>query len=425
MDKFTRKMVLMFVLVVIPGIVLSSWTVAAANKTLTFDFGTGSSNDEEGYYQVTPTTEYSTEQGYGFTNTEGITAYQFEREDLLQKDALRFNDETIFKVDLEPGDYQLTFIAGDADEEISVGVKVEDIQKVENQVVESNQFLDETFELALIEETLSLQLTGENPRINGLRIERLAERNATKHPTVYVASDSTAQTYDDYWKPQTGWGQVLDRYFKDRVTVDNHAIGGRSSKTFYTEGRLDTILREIKPDDYLLIQFGHNDATYTRPERYTTVEDFKDYLTTYVTGVRQRGAVPILITPVNRRDFNPDTGIFNVSFPEYKEGMEEVAAELDVLLVDLNSLSRELFNELGPEGTKSIFLHLDPGMYEAHPNGVADDTHFQEHGAIQVARILSEGIKKLNTPLARYVQKEKRGKGPFENPREDNPGKNK
>ncbi|MBM7675380.1 rhamnogalacturonan acetylesterase [Gracilibacillus alcaliphilus] len=388
-----------------PNISLDHESIIAAEEIQKFDFGTGESKVEKGYTRVTDTTAYSEEQGYGFLDTEMVTAIQFDVEDHIQMDAVSFTD-TSFEIDLEPGDYEITVIAGDPTESMSLGILAENIQKIEEQALDSGEFLEETFELALIDGTLSIQLTGENTRLNSLTINKLPKRRPADHPTVYVASDSTAQTYAPYWKPQAGWGQMLDRFAADEITVANHAISGRSSKTFYTEGRLDNILREIKPNDYLFIQFGHNDATISRPERYTTVEEFKVYLTDYVMGGRQREAIPILITPVNRRDFNAETGEFNISFPEYKQGVEEVAEELDVLLVDLNSLSRAYFDEMGPKGTKAIFLHADSGLYEAFPEGVADDTHFQEYGAIQVARLLSEGISELDTPLAGYIDVE-------------------
>ncbi|WP_077623533.1 fibronectin type III domain-containing protein [Sediminibacillus massiliensis] len=395
------------VLLAITSMPLSPINVSAAedstNVEKLFDFGNEDSAVAEGYLQVTPATSYTEEQGYGFSNLENVTAESRDGEDALKRDFVSYSEDTVFQVDLPNGDYRVQVTVGDQEDTTDFGVKAESIQKVQNTSLKAGEVTDRDFEIALIDGQLSIELTGTDPKINAISIIKLPERSASDHPTVYTASDSTAQTYDPYWKPQAGWGQMLDRFFESEVTIENHAIGGRSSKTFYTEGRLDTILREIKPDDYLLIQFGHNDSTASVPDRYTPVEDYKEYLKTYVTGVRQRGAIPILITPVGRRDFNPDTGQFNVSFPEYIQGMEEVAEELDVLLVDLSTLSREYYNEIGPEGTLSVFMHIDPGVYEAYPDGRADDTHFQEYGAIQIARLLSGGIKELDTPLANYV----------------------
>jgi lysophospholipase L1-like esterase len=224
-------------------------------------------------------------------------------------------------------------------------------------------------------------------------------------PTVYIASDSTAQTYDPYWAPQMGWGQVLDQFFSEDVTIANHAIGGRSSRSFVEQGRLDAILDEIQPGDYLFVQFGHNDATLSRPERYTPPEDYKEFLRDdYIAGARERGAIPVVVTPVSRRDFDPATGQFNVSFPEYVEKAEEVAAEENVPLLDLSTASRAYLDAIGPEEAKSVFLHVPPGVYENRPHGTIDETHFQSYGAVQMARLIATEVAAMDVPLAAEVE---------------------
>ncbi|GAB3648911.1 hypothetical protein GCM10028833_15690 [Glycomyces tarimensis] len=222
--------------------------------------------------------------------------------------------------------------------------------------------------------------------------------------TVYLASDSTVQTYDPYWEPQAGWGQVFDRYFDEEVTIANHAIGGRSSRSFIEEGRLDAILDEIQPGDYLFVQFGHNDATQSRPERYTPPDDYKTYLRDhYIAGAIEAGAVPVLVSPVSRRDFDPATGEFNVSFPEYVEKVHQLHQETGVAMVDLSASSRAYLDQIGPEEAKSVFLHVPAGVYPNRPDGTVDDTHFQEYGAIQMARLVAEEVATLDEPLAEHV----------------------
>lgn len=367
-----------------------------------FDFGTEDSAIMEGYTKVTPTSVYSAEQKYGFVDTTKVTATDRGTADPLKSDFVT-TTETPFQVDLPNGDYTVTVVAGDESENTVIGVKAENIQKVQDTTINAGEYAERSFDIALVDGQLTIELTGTAPKLNGIIIEKLPERAATEHPTVYIAGDSTVQTYDEYWKPEAGWGQMISRYFSDDVTFANHAIGGRSTKTFINEGRLDAILREIKPNDYFLVQFGHNDATISRPDRYASVSDYKNFLKTYINGARQRGAEPILVTPVGRRDFNADTGKFNVSFPEYVQGMKEVAEELNVPLVDLSALSVAYYDSIGPEGTLSVFLHTEPGIYQAFPNGSQDNTHFQEYGAIQIARLLSGGIKDLNISLSSYV----------------------
>ena len=223
-------------------------------------------------------------------------------------------------------------------------------------------------------------------------------------PTIYIASDSTAQTYSTSLRPQMGWGQKLASYFDTSTTVANHAIGGRSSRSFIEQGRLDTILATIQPGDYLFVQFGHNDASSGNPERYTSPTDYKRYLRdNYMAGATARGATPVLITPVSRRDYDAN-GQFRVSFPDYVNRVHELVNETGVAMIDLSARSRAYLNSIGPEAAKGVFLHTSPGQYPAFPDGVADNTHFQEHGANQMARIVSEGAAALPLPIAGHVR---------------------
>ncbi|MGI5187260.1 RICIN domain-containing protein [Promicromonospora sp. CA-289599] len=223
-------------------------------------------------------------------------------------------------------------------------------------------------------------------------------------PTIYIASDSTAQTYNSGYYPQMGWGQKLANYFDANTTVANHAIGGRSSRSFIEQGRLNTILNAIQPGDYLFVQFGHNDASSGNPERYTSPTDYKRYLRdNYMAGATARGATPVLLTPVSRRDYDSN-GQFRVSFPDYVNKVYELVNETGVAMIDLSARSRAYLNSIGPEAAKGVFLHTSRGQYPAFPNGVADNTHFQEHGADQMARIVSEGAAALPLPIAGHVR---------------------
>ncbi|HZG86618.1 fibronectin type III domain-containing protein [Paenibacillus sp.] len=368
---------------------------------LRFDFGPGAV--EEGYFAVRGETAYNAELKYGFANPSMVSSADRATPDALRADFVS-PAGTPFLLDLPAGDYKITVVAGDAEATTNIGVKAESITKIPVVDRAAGQYLEQSFDLALVDGQLTLELLGTSPKLNALVIEKLPERSPGERPTVYLAGDSTVQTYDEYWKPEAGWGQMIPRYFTNDVAFDNRAIGGRSSKSFQFEGRLDAILLDARPGDYLMVQFGHNDATVSVPERYASVPDYKNYLKTYVAGARQRGATPILVTPVGRRDFNPETGKFNVSFPDYVAGMKEVAQELNVPLVDLSALSVAYYNEIGPEATMAVFLYTEPGMYPAFPNGSQDNTHFQEYGAIQIARLVSVGVKALSgVPLSNYV----------------------
>lgn len=222
--------------------------------------------------------------------------------------------------------------------------------------------------------------------------------------TVYIASDSTAQTYNSRYYPQAGWGQKLSSFMSSNIAVANHAIGGRSSRSFIEQGRLAAIHQVIRAGDYLFVQFGHNDATVGNPERYTSPADYKEYLRNdYIRATRARGATPVVVTPVSRRSYNASTGKFNVSFPAYVDAAKAVAREEGAPLVDLAAASRVYLDGVGVEGSKGIFLWLAAGQYPNFPNGVQDNTHFQERGAVEMAQLVSRAVAGLGLPISGEV----------------------
>ncbi|WP_328803701.1 rhamnogalacturonan lyase family protein [Paenibacillus puerhi] len=370
---------------------------------LKLDFGPGTV--AEGYFGIQSPVLYTEELGYGFVNPSVVSLGNTGTGSNPLKDDYLNPAGTDFNLDLPNGDYSVTVTAGDYADATEVQVSVEGMSSTKIALTSkaAGEFLEQTFQIALVDGQLNISFAGTAPKINGIVINKLPDRTTGETPTVYIAGDSTVQTYDGYWQPQAGWGQMISRYFTTDLSFSNQSIGGRSTKSFIREGRLDTILRSIKPNDYFLIQFGHNDATISNPDRYASPSDYKVFLNTYIEGARQRGGIPILVTPVGRRDFNADTGQFNVSFPAYVNAMKEVAAEQQVDIVDLSALSREYYNSIGPGGTLAVFLHVPVGVYTAFPEGKEDNTHFQEYGAIQIARLVSTGIRDLGNPLSAYV----------------------
>lgn len=400
------------------GVTGSFGKVYAAEETAVFKFDFGNGAVKDGYTQVQSTAAYTADMKYGFTDITKVTAGSTADADTLKGDYL-ISDGTTFNVDLQPGDYRVNVTFGDTASVSAVDVGVErqfgkdyngadayllNMIKISAAQAAAGEFLEKSFTVSLIDNQLNLDFVGNAAKINGLEIYKLPGRAAGTIPTVYLASDSTVQTYDSYYKPQAGWGQMLNKFFTGDVNIDNKAIGGRSSRSFISEGRLDVILSEIKPGDYLLLQWGHNDATYTRPERYVSETDFPTYIKMYIDGVRQRGATPVLVTPVARRSFDPATGIFNISFGGYRQKMMELSQSMNVPLIDLGLKSKLFLDNFGAEGSKSIFLHVPAGIYGAFPNGSADDTHYQEFGAIQMARLVSEGVKEANLPVSKFVK---------------------
>ncbi len=234
-------------------------------------------------------------------------------------------------------------------------------------------------------------------------MENVSHPTGVHIPVVYLAGDSTVQTYATAQRPQAGWGQMIARYFDQGIQFSNHAMSGRSTRSFIEQGRLDAITSQLQPGDYLMIQFGHNDANSARADRYTPVPDYARYLKEYIDLAYEKDATPILVTPVSRREYDVTAKQFKRSFPEYVQAMKQVAVETNTLLIDLNASSAELYTTLGVEATQSTFLHTMPGQSPAFPNGIQDDTHFQEQGARQIAGLVASGIKQLDIPLAQHV----------------------
>ena len=161
---------------------------------------------------------------------------------------------------------------------------------------------------------------------------------------------------------------------------------------------------ELKEGDYVLMQFGHNDEAKEEKykDRYTPVSDYKINLIKFITETRARKAVPVLITPVSRLRFDKD-GKQQETHAEYTAACYEVAKQSNVLLIDLDKKSRELFQQLGPENAKLLFMQLEPGENPSYPDGQKDNTHFNEYGARRIAEIVLQQIKELHLDLANHI----------------------
>jgi lysophospholipase L1-like esterase len=221
-------------------------------------------------------------------------------------------------------------------------------------------------------------------------------------PVVYLAGDSTVMTNGANTLPQMGWGGRLPALFTTGVSFSNRAVGGRSSKSFVDEGRLAAILGVIKPGDYLFVQFGHNDV-YSDPRLHTDpFTSYKTYLAMYVDLSRQYGAIPVLVTPVGRRRYD-SSGRFINDFIDRSTAMKQLAAEKSVPLIDLNAKSIAFYNGVGVAATADVFMFLPAGQYPNFPNGVSDNTHFQEYGASQMARLVAQGIEENRLALRSFI----------------------
>lgn len=302
----------------------------------------------------------------------------------------------IYKFPLDNGIYDITMMFGSENDESNIDkVLVGDRRLMIDGINTSIGTLDKRkFSINILDKELNIVVTGENPVVNSINIEK------SEAKTIFLAGDSTV--CDQYEEPYMGWGQFLPCLFKEGVAISNHAFSGRSTVSFIKEKRLQNILEVIKPGDYLFIQFGHNDQKIGA--FYAGVgEKYNETLKLYVDAARKKGAEPVLITPMHRRSFYESNKIIN-TLEDYPKAMKSVAKEMNVPLIDLNEGSEVLFNKLGPEKCKKLFLHFKPGELEKYPNGIIDDTHFSELGARCLAEIVVDGVEKNNLSISKFLR---------------------
>ena len=234
----------------------------------------------------------------------------------------------------------------------------------------------------------------------------LAPAASAKEPiTVFIAGDSTAANKAENKRPETGWGEQLQKHFDiSRVRVDNHAANGRSTKTFISEGRWQALLDKVKEGDYVLIQFGHNDQSKEKGERYTPPDDFRANLARFVAEVRAKKATPVLLTPVMRRRFDKEGKFYDVH-GEYPDLTRRVAAEQKVALIDMHRMSEKVLVKYGPEESRKLFLQLKEGENPNYPKGVEDNTHFSPLGADIMAGLAADGFREQRLGLVEFLKK--------------------
>jgi len=203
--------------------------------------------------------------------------------------------------------------------------------------------------------------------------------------------------------PEHGWGQVFPLFFTQNVQIFNHAVNGRSTKSFINEGRWTVIYDQLQPGDYVFIQFGHNDAKKTDTSRFAAPRpDYKNNLVKYIREAREKKAIPILLTPITRREFDT-TGRYVGTHGDYPAAMKEVAKEENVPLIDMFEKSKKLVISLGDEQSKPLYLKGVKNEFRNFKGTRRDNTHFTRPGAIQMASLVVEGIKELHLPLENEI----------------------
>lgn len=270
----------------------------------------------------------------------------------------------------------------------------------------------------------------------------LSAAKQEKSTTIFVIGDSTAANKDiSGGKKERGWAMALACFFDDHIVVDNHAVNGRSSKTFIDEGRWDKVLELMKPGDYVIIQFGHNDEK-PKADRHTDPGSTFDYnLAKFVRETREHGGIPVLMNCVVRRNFfvnapenDDDEKLRTTTFMDgvkmvegdslidthglYRVAPRDVARRMNCHFVDANQITHDLEQGLGTEASKKLHMWFKPGEEPSVPKGRQDNTHYNVYGAHEVARLLADALCDEVPLLSKYrtdadITVDRRGRGQF------------
>ena len=349
-------------------------TLGVEAQTYKFDFTTGKKT-KDGYTKITPADRYSEEKGYGYDrqpSPEGKSTAPF-----------------FFSITVPDGNYHVTVVINKRNTHISekenVRIKPRERQKLN------------------WDDKLTLEFNGDAPQLSELIIEKV-----NNVPTVFLCGNSTVVDQDN--EPWASWGQMIPRFFNDSICFANYAESGESANTFIGAGRLKKALTQMKPGDYIFMEFGHNDQKQKGPGK-GAYYSFMTSLKTFIDEARARGAYPVLVTPTQRRSFD-ENGKIRDTHEDYPEAMRWLAAKENVPLIDLNEMTRTLYEAMGVEPSKKAFVHYPAGTYPGQNRVLADNTHFNPYGAYQISKCIIEGIKKAGLPISNYLRSDYSGYNP-------------
>ena len=246
------------------------------------------------------------------------------------------------------------------------------------------------------DKVLNLQFCGPAPAVQRITIEP-----DTTAITVFLCGNSTVVDQED--EPWTSWGQMITRWFNDKVVIANYAESGLSATTFLAQLRLDKILSQLRKGDYVICEFGHNDEKEKRPGDGAWYS-YSRNLKIFADRVREKGGNIIFVTPTARRFFEDDQKTLRNTHGDYPEAMRTVASREHVPVIDLNAMTTKFYETLGFEGSKHALVHYPANTFANQPQALADNTHFNTFGAWEIAKMIVMGLKQMNSPLVDYLK---------------------
>ena len=400
-------------------ILLTCTLSAFAQQPTSYKFSFAPGTTPKGYTQVKPDMAYSKAAGYGFDFGTVPTAVDRGGKDPLKAGFVTSDKPFYFSVALPEGNYNITITMGDLKQASVTTVRAESRRLMLEKVVTApGKFETKTIvvnirvpeiagtnnkvklkprELTKLnwDDKLTLEFANTHPCINAIEITKAPDNIIT----VYLAGNSTVVDQDD--EPWCSWGQMIPKYFKQGVVISNQAESGLTLGSFLGDLRLEKVLSTMKKGDYLFIEFGHNDQKEKGPND-GAYKSYSERFRTFISKVREKGGIPVIVTSTNRRTFGDDGKITN-SLGDYPEAARQIAKEQNVALIDVNAMTKAFYEAMGPDNSKKAFVIYPANTYPGQTAEFKDNTHFNGYGAYEIAKCVIEGIKANKLGLTKYL----------------------
>ena len=388
-------------------------------RPLVFQFGTSKKTKET---LIKTALVYDSNTGYGFDSNSASNVK-------INSNSFSITKPTYFSVKVPEGNYQIEVVLEGSAKESNVTIKAESRRLMLQEFpIKKGQKITQVFnvnvrnikidgqtnislkdrekEIFNWDDKLTLEFLGETA-VQSIKIT--PKNNVT---VVYLAGDSTVTDQDV--EPWASWGQFITNYFDDTVVVANYAYSGSSLSSFKGANRLKKILSLLKKGDYLFVEFGHNDEKI-KGEGNGAWGSYSNLLTEFVQSAKDKGAIPVLVTPTQRRFFN-ENGTLKETHGEFPDAMRAVAQKNNAALIDITKMTTELYEAWGDEPSRKAFVQYPAHTFPGQEKALEDNTHFNSFGANEIALCVLKGIRELNIPLKKQIKKE----APNYNPKKPN-----
>ena len=406
------------------GLFATTLLKAQAESSWKFDMGIG--KPQLGYVKVKKNDYYTTERGFGWMLHPLLKSYKVGKQKTAAADGIESSEPYYFSVAVPEGNYRVKLVLGGSTESASTVVRVENRRWMAG-AIETEPGQQKTVEFlvhvkdSLIRDKsglevdqvklkprevnyphwdnqLTVEFNGEHPQVALMEIEKI-----DSCVQVFLAGDSTVVDQDK--EPWASWGQMIPHFFRsDKVVVANYAESGEALNSFKSAKRLKKLLSLMHTGDYLFIEFGHNDQKQTGSGSGPW-GNYKKLLEEYITLAKEKGGIPVLVTSMNRRSFDTSGKIIN-TLGDYPTVVRQVALEQKVALIDLNAMSKQLYEAWGEKNSVKAFVHYPANSFPGQVQELKDNTHFNTYGAWQLAKCIAKGIREAGLPLANELKME-------------------